>query len=162
MATEVQKKAAEKVFNTVVKHLDNMEFVYEQLEAPGDDYMLRLEIKGEDLPIVIFIVVDADRGIIMVKSPEFATFPPDKLDIAAKAVCAINYVIADGSYALSLEDGSIMWTITSCFRGSLVGEETIAYLMGASLFTLDHYNDRLLMLKMGALDLDTFVGMLCE
>ena len=50
----------------------------------------------------------------------------------------------------------------ACFRGSLVGEETIAYLMGASLFTLDHYNDRLLMLKMGALDLDTFVGMLCQ
>lgn len=156
MATEAQKKAAERVFNTIEEHLNNMGIKYTQLQAQGDDYMIRFETKGEDLPIALFIVVDADRGLIMLKSPEFTTFPADQIDVAAKAVCAINWSIADGSYALDLDDGSIMWTITTSFQGSLIGEETIRYLIGVSLVTLDRFNDKFMLLKMGAIDLDTF------
>lgn len=156
MATEVQKKAAERVFNTIVAHLDKAGMKYNLQQAPGADYMIHLQARGDDLPITLFIVVDADRELIMIKSPEFTSFSADQIDMAAKAVCAINWTIADGSYALNLENGSIMWTLTTSFRGSLIGEETIYYLIGVSLATLDRFNDRFMLLKMGAMDLDTF------
>lgn len=156
MATEAQKKAAERVFNTLVAHLDKAGLVYTQREAQGDDYMIHLQARGDDLPIMLYIVVDADRELLMIKSPEFTSFPADKIDVAAKAVCAINWAIANGSYALDIEDGSIMWTITTSFRGSLLGEEAIHYLLGTSLATLDRFNDKFMLLKMGAIDLEAF------
>ena len=76
--------------------------------------------------------------------------------IAAKAVCFLNNRIVDGSYALNIDKGTIMWTATSCFRGSLVGEEVIRYLIGISVSTLDNHNELLMMLNMGILDLDGF------
>ena len=156
MATEKQKKAAEAVFNTIIRHLDGAGLKYEIREAIGDDRMIHLIMRGDDLPITLFIIVDADRELIMVKSPEFTRFAEDKIDLAAKAVCVINNAIADGSYALDIDDGRIMWTITSCFRGSLVGDETIHYLIGVSVATLDQHNELFMMLNMGILDLDGF------
>lgn len=156
MATDKQKKAAEAVYNTVIRYLDGKSFKYTIRDAQGDDYMIQLDMKGDDLPISLYIIVDADRELIMVKSPELSKFGADQIDMAAKAVCSVNYAIADGSYALDIDDGRIMWTITSCFRGSLVGEETIHYLIGVSVVTLDRFNDLFMMMKMGILDLDGF------
>lgn len=156
MATLKQKKAAEAVYNTIIKYLDGADLKYEIKEAPGDDYMISLNMKGDDLPVHMYIIVDADREIIMLKSLEFTTFGMDQIDLAAKAVCFLNDTIADGSYALNIEDGHIMWTATTCFRGSLIGEDTIRYLIGISVTTLDAFNDKLMMLKMGILDLESF------
>ena len=156
MATEIQKKAAERVYNTLVEHLNKAGLKYTEMTAQGDDYMIRLEGRGEDLPITLFIVVDADRSLLMIKSPECTKFPADQIDVAAKAVCAINWSIANGSYALDVESGSIMWTACNSFLGSLMGEEAIRYLLGISLTTLDRFNDKFMLLKMGAIDLDTF------
>ena len=156
MATEKQIKSAAAVFNTVIRHLDNMKFKYEIMDSPGEGHMVHLTMRGDDLPISLYIIVDADKELIIIKSPEFTKFAADKIDLAAKAVCAINDAILDGSYALDIDKGNVMWTITSCFRGSLVGEETIHYLMGVSVTTLDHYNELFMLLNMGAIDFDTF------
>lgn len=156
MATDKQKKASEAVYNTIISYLDGKGYKYEILDAPADDYMINLRMRGDDLPISLFIIVDADREIIMVKSPEYTSFKQDKINLAAQAVCFLNHSIVDGCYALDIDDGRIMWTATSCFRGSLVGEETIHYLIGISVATLDNYNDLLMMLNSGILDLDSF------
>ena len=156
MANDKQKKSALVVYNTIIKHLDGANLKYDILEAPGDDYMISLKMRGEDLPVSLYIIVDADRELIMVKSPEYTTFNQDKIDLAAKAVCFLNNRIVDGSYALNIDKGTIMWTATSCFRGSLVGEEVIRYLIGISVSTLDNHNELLMMLNMGILDLDGF------
>ena len=156
MATLKQKKAAEAVFNTIIKYLDGANLKYDIKDAQGDDYMINLNMKGDDFPIHMYIIVDADREIILLKSLEFTTFGMDQIDLAAKAVCFLNDTIADGSYALNIETGSVMWTATTCFRGSLIGEEAIHYLIGISVTTLDAFNDKLMMLKMGILNLESF------
>lgn len=156
MATEKQKKAAKTVFDTVIRHMDTVGLKYDVIDMPNDAYMLKLGFKGDDLPIELFVIVDADKELIMVKSPEFTTFSSDNIPTAALAICAVNDAILDGSYALDIDTGSVMWTVTSCFRGSLVGEETIRYLIGVSAQTVDEYNEKLMMLNLGIIDLDGF------
>lgn len=156
MATEKQKKAAEAVYNTIIKHLDGAGLKYDIMEAMGDDYMISLKMRGDDLPISLYIIVEADRELIVVKSPEYTSFSQDKIDMAAKAVCFLNDSIVDGCYVLDIEDGRIMWNATNSYRGSLIGEEVIHYLIGISVATLDSYNELLLMLNMGVLDFDGF------
>ena len=158
MATEAQKKAAERVYNTLVGHLEKSGLKYTPMTAVQDgDYMLRLEARGDDLPMTLFVIVEAARGLFMVKSPEFTKFSADQIDVAAKAVCAINWAIANGCYSLNLETGAIMWTACNSFLGSLMGEEAIHYMLGVSMSTVDRFNDKFMLLKMGAIDLDTFL-----
>lgn len=156
MADDRQKKAAQAVYNTIIKHLDGAGLKYDIMEAPADDYMINLKMRGDDLPISLYIIVDADRELIMVKAPEYTSFGQDKIDLVAKAVCFLNSTIVDGRYALDIDDGRIMWTISSSYRSSLIGEEVIRYLIGVSVTTLDDYNELLMMLNMGILDLDSF------
>lgn len=156
MATEKQIKAAKAVYDTVIRHMDTVGLKYDEIDMPNDAYMVKLGFKGNDLPMELFVIVDADKELIIVKSPEFTTFSAENISTAAMAICAINDSILDGSYALDIDTGSVMWTVTSCFRGSLVGEETIHYLIGVSAQTVDEYNDKLMMLNMGVLDLDGF------
>ena len=152
-----KKKQAETVYNTIIRHLDGAGLKYKTMAGHGDDYMINFTMKGKDLPMEFFIVVDVDREIIMIKSPDFTTFPPEKIGDAAKAVCAINYAIADGSYALDVKDGHLMWTMTSSYAGSLISEEVIHYMIAISIITVDKFNDMFMMLNMGILDIDTFI-----
>ena len=152
-----KKKQAEGVYNTIIRHLDGAGLKYKTMPGHGDDLMINFTMKGKDLPMEFFIVVDVDREIIMIKSPEFTTFPAEKIGDAAKAVCAINYAIADGSYALDVKDGNVMWTMTSSFAGSLISEEVIHYMLAISIITVDKFNDMFMMLNMGVLDIDTFI-----
>ena len=152
-----KKKQAEAVYNTIIRHLDGAGLKYKTMPGQGDDMMINFTMKGKDLPMEFFIVVDVDREIIMIKSPDFTTFPAEKISDAAMAVCAINYAIADGSYALDVKDGNVMWTMTSSFAGSLISEEVIHYMIAISIITVDKFNDMFMMLNMGILDIDTFI-----
>lgn len=152
-----KKKQAEAVYNTIIRHLDGAGLKYKTMPGQGDDMMINFTMKGKDLPMEFFIVVDVDREIIMIKSPDFTTFPAEKIGDAAMAVCAINYAIADGSYALDVKDGNVMWTMTSSFAGSLISEEVIHYMIAISIITVDKFNDMFMMLNMGILDIDTFI-----
>lgn len=150
-------KAAENVFNTIIKHLDGAGLKYKVMDGRDGDYMINFTMKGKDLPMEFFIVVDVKRELIMIKSPDFTSFPEEKIGDAAKAVCAINYAIADGSYALDVKDGHLMWTMTSSYAGSLISEEVIHYMIAISIITVDKFNDMFMMLNMGILDIDTFI-----
>ena len=150
-------KAAENVFNTIIKHLDGAGLKYKVMDGRDGDYMINFTMKGKDLPMEFFLVVDVKRELIMIKSPDFTSFPAEKIGDAAKAVCAINYAIADGSYALDVKDGHLMWTMTSSYAGSLISEEVIHYMIAISIITVDKFNDMFMMLNMGILDIDTFI-----
>lgn len=160
MITEKQKKTAQTTFETLTRYLDKEELRYDVVCQDGEDYIVSLTIRGDDLPMEFLIVVNVERGIIMVKSREFTKFSEEKLNDAAKAVCALNYQLADGSYALDLETGAVWWTITSCFKGSLIGEEVIEHLIGMSVAVVDEYNEKFMMLNMGVLDLEGFLAII--
>ena len=152
-----KKKQAETVYNTIIRHLDGAGLKYKVMDGRDGDYMINFTMKGKDLPMEFFIVVDVKRELIMIKSPDFTSFPAEKIGDAAKAVCAINYAIADGSYALDVKDGHLMWTMTSSYAGSLISEEVIHYMIAISIITVDKFNDMFMMLNMGILDIDTFI-----
>ncbi len=158
MANEKNLKAAEAVYNTILKHLDSNGLKYDTMPGHGDDFMIKLGMRGDDFPMELFIIVDVERQLIMIKSPEFTTFSPDNIDVAAKAVCAINYAIADGSYALDVNSGNIMWTMTSSFAGSLISEDVIRYMIAITIITVDKFNDKFMMLNMGILDYESFLA----
>ena len=159
MADEKRIREAKVVYDSFRKYMDGMDFHYQvQLEEPERMYILKFGVSGDDIPMQFHALIDVKRGIIKVVSPQPVRFEAEKRAEAALALCKINDSIVDGSYSMDLEDGTVLFNETTCFMGSLLSDEVFHYLIGVSSFTVDEYNEKLLMLQTGMMDLETFIN----
>lgn len=158
MATEKQIKEAKTIFESLKGFFTDVKYRYKVIaEEPERIFGLEYGVRGDNIPMDFRILIEVERGIIKLISPQPVRFPPEKRPDAAMAICALNDAIVDGSYSMDLKDGSVMYTQTTCFRGSVISSEVFRYMVGLSNSIVDAFNDKLLMLKNGTMDLDAFV-----
>ena len=93
----------------------------------------------------IRIEVDAERLLIILMSDMPFTVPEDRRTALAVAVSCANYGIVDGSFDYNYLTGHIVFRLTSCYRDSLIGKDLLEYMLYCSCYTIDHYNDKFLM-----------------
>lgn len=162
MATEAGKAGAAELWNQLLAFFENASIKYESIYAPNEegDYLLRTRFRGDDLPMEFLIGIDANRQVLFLKSLELVKVSEDKLPTVAMAVCAMNDKIFDGSYALSLKRGTVMFTYTIPFAGSLIHESVLMQMMAICNQTVDAFNDKLFALVNGMVDLDGFLKMI--
>lgn len=158
MASEKQIQEAKTIYTSLKDFFDGVNYRYQVIaEEPERIYVFEYGVRGEDIPMDFRILIEVERGIIKFISPQPVRFSPDKRPDAAMAICAINDAIVDGSYSMNLEDGRVMYTQTTCFRGSLISPEVFRYMIGLSNSIVDAFNDKLLLLQNGIMDLDAFI-----
>lgn len=153
MTDEKKLKNAREVFNTLCGMLDQMEFHYDIHE---EDLVVTFGMSGEDVPMQFLINIDAERELVRLLSLLPFEFEEDKRVDAAIATCQINYRLADGSFDLDFETGRVLFRLTSSYKDSLISMEVFEYMIAVSSFTVDEYNDKLLMLAKGAVSVDEF------
>lgn len=160
MAITPEKKAEAKiVFDSLVKHLHNIKLNFAQ-EEQEDRYMVKFNMSGDDIPMRFFIYVNPDRQLITLHSPQPVTFSADKIDLACKAICAINYRLTDGDFQIDIRDGEVLFNMSNSYAGSLVSTEVFNYMLGMSINIVDEFNDKLLMLSKGMLTIDQLIDSL--
>ena len=141
------------IYRRVCKNLDDRGWKY----TPHDeDMVITLSVRGEDIPMELLFHVDAKRNLLKVLSVLPFKAAEDKRVEMAVAVCAANDVLANGNFDLNISDGKIVFRIAAPFEGGLP-DETIDYLIDVTCATVDHYNDKLLMLNKGMLEMDKFL-----
>ena len=147
---------AKAVFESLVNHLNNihLNFAQEELE---DRFVIRFNMSGDDIPMRFFLYVNPNQRIITLHSPQPVTFPADKLDIGCKAICAINYRLSDGDFQIDIRDGEVLFNMSNSYADSLISDEVFNYMLGMSINIVDEFNDKLLMLSKGLIDLDTLL-----
>lgn len=149
-----KKMLAQKVYKTICAALDAREWTYQKDEAK---LLVHFGVSGEDLPMTLILMADADRQLIRVMSPLSFKLDEDKRVEGAIAVCAASYGMADGSFDYDLSDGSIVFRMTASFRESTIGEELIQYLISCTCAMVDKYNDKFLALSKGVMSLEDFI-----
>lgn len=155
MAVTPERMAEGKaVFDSLVQHLHDIKLNFETKDLE-DRFMIRFNMSGDDIPMRFFIYVNPAHQIITLHSPMPVTFPADKIDLACKAICAINYRLADGDFQIDFRDGEVLFNMSNCYAGSLISNEVFNYMLGMSINIVDEYNDKLLMLSKGLIDFDT-------
>lgn len=160
MAVTPERMAEAKVvFESLVAHLESIKlnFAKEELE---DRYVIRFNMNGDDIPMRFFIYVNPNQRIITLHSPQPVKFPEDKIDLGCKAVCAINYRLTDGDFQIDIRDGEVMFNMSNSYAGSLISDEVFNYMLGMSINIVDEFNDKLLMLSKGLVDIDTLISSL--
>ena len=147
---------AKAVFESLVNHLNNihLNFAQEELE---DRFVIRFNMSGDDIPMRFFLYVNPNQRIITLHSPQPVKFSEDKLDIGCKAICAINYRLTDGDFQIDIRDGEVLFNMSNSYADSLISDEVFNYMLGMSINIVDEFNDKLLMLSKGLIDLDTLL-----
>ena len=153
MADEKKLKNARNMFNTLCGMLDEKDFHYEIHE---EDLVVTFGMSGEDIPMHFVINIDAERDLIRVLSRLPFEFAEDKRVDAAIAICQINYRLADGSFDFDYKKGYVTFRMTSSYKDSLISMGVFEYMIAVASFTIDEYNDKLLMLAKGAIPVDEF------
>lgn len=154
MADTKELMYAKEAFNTLCTTLNNIGWTYDKNE---ESLKIDFWVKTDDLPMRFLMIVDADKQLVRIYSPLPFKANPDKRVELITAITIINYSLADGTFMCELDDGSIIFKITSSFKESLLGEELFKYMVTLACTVVDKYNDQLESLHEGRMTLGEFI-----
>lgn len=157
MADERTLKQAKATFTTLCKHLDEKGWKYDVVDKAEDEFAIKSGVGTNDFPVEFIITVDAKTMLVSYLSILPFKAPEDKIVDMALATTAVNYRLADGSFDLGLETGSIIFRLTSSFRESLLGADLFDYMIIVATTTVDRYNDKFFMLSKGMMSFEDFI-----
>lgn len=144
-----------KIFNSLVKTLDNKNWSYDKDE---ENLVISSGIKGDDFPVEFLMVVDDEREIVSFLSRLPFNFPEDKIIDGAIAICAINNRLINGTFDYNIENGKITFRMVSSYKGGIsFNDEIVDYMILVSASTVDKYNDKLFMISKNMLSLQQFL-----
>ncbi len=145
---------AERVFDAFKSYLTERGMKFETFDQ---DLVIKITVRGEDLPQPTIIRVMEDRDIVQILSPVPYNMPEDKRPDAAIAAAVANYGLINGSFDFDMRDGEIRYRITHYYKDTVVTRNQVEYLLNCIWFTTDRYNDRFFMLGMGKMTLQEFI-----
>ena len=151
---ELNMAKAKETYSVLCRMLDSREWHYDKIE---EDLVIKSGVKGDDFPIDFIMRVNPRNEIV-----SFLSWMPFKVDESkrvdmALAVCAANYGLADGSFDFDLSDGTILFRLTSSYRGSILSEDLFEYMLMIAAATVDKYNDKFFMVSKGMITVQQFI-----
>ena len=151
---EIKTKRAIEVYNTLKAALDAQHWHY---DANDEALTISLGVNGEDIPMNFILVVDGERELVRMLSLLPFKAERERLLALAIATCQANYKLVDGCFVYNIEDGAILYRITSSFRGSIISIDLLRYMINMACHVVDEYNDRFLAISKGMLSLEDFL-----
>lgn len=154
------QRLAQDAMKTLVETLETLEWTYEVDKE--DPFRLETGGVGDDMPISLVVRVDPQRLALTLLSPIDVTVPEDKGAEVAFALAIINDNLAFGNFDFHMDNGSIWFRNHALFRDATVTQDLCHYLMMLSIHVVDTYNDKLLMLINGLMDLNELLAFIEE
>ncbi len=139
---------AQKTFTTFCKMMEAREWKFDKDE---ENLRIKTGVRGDDLAIHVNVAIDSERALVLLYSPFEFSVPQEKMMDMALAVCIINNSLIDGNFDYDTEKGSLCFRMSMSFRESLISVEALDYMMSYTVYVVDEYNDKLLMLAKGML-----------
>ena len=156
---EKNLEKAKETFKSLCAMLDEDEWSYDKDE---DDLVIRFTARGEDIPMDFIVIIDPHPGLIRLLSYMPFQVGQERMIDTAIAICAINFILKNGTFEFDINSGMIGFRMTQAFFDSSLGSDIFKYLVYISAHTVDEYNDKLLMISKGNLPLNDFLKELAE
>ncbi len=154
MTDDAKLIQAKQVYQAFCTMMDREEWNYTKRE---EDLIIDTGARGEDLPMDLKIRVDAERELVQVFSRLPYAIPQDKRLEIAVAVSIINNQLVHGCVDFDRASGNLFFRMTNSYRDSLISDEVYKYLLYCACQTIDSFNDKLLMLSKGIIDIEKFI-----
>lgn len=150
MASENDLYYGREAYKTLCAVLDDMNWTYQKDE---EKFMVSFGVSGENIPITVGIVCNLDLQALQLISFLPFNAPSHRMAEMATAICAINYRLALGCFDLNLNDGTVMFKMSSCFRETLISTQLVSSLIYLTCSTVDESNEDLFALCNGDMTL---------
>jgi len=154
MSEDINLAEAKKVLASLIEELEECGWRYELIE---DKLLVHFSGRGDDLPMEFFISVDPERELVTSRSVLPFELDPEKLIESSVAVALVNYKLVDGNFEFDPKEGHLFFKLTSSFKDSLLSKEFFKYLIHFAVVIVDEFNEKLLMLAKGMIDLEKFM-----
>lgn len=149
-----KQQRAKAVYDTLCAAIEARDWTYRKEE---EKLLVFFGVNGKDLPMRFIMTVDVGRQLIRLLSPLPFEFSDEKRVEAAVATTAVNFLLADGSFDLSLQRGACWFRLTASFAESDIGEGLFQHMISYSCVAVDAFNDRLEALAKGEMSLSEFL-----
>lgn len=142
------------IFKTMVQALKKADWKFDEHE---DDLVIVSGYTGDDFPIRYIMCVDPKRDCVTFRSDNIVTFPENLRIEGALATCVANCGMVFGHFDYDIDDGKLVYTMSDSYADCDVGDEFFMRMMGTAVSTVDHYNDKFMMLAKGIIDIKKFI-----
>ena len=143
------------VHGTFCRVLDRRNWKYTKNE---EKLSIDFGARGDDLLMDFKVRVDAQMELVMLVSHMPFVVSEDKRLEVALAVSAVNNRLVDGCFDYDLMSGNIFFRMTSSYIGSSLSRDVFDYMISCACYTIDEYNDKLLLLTKGMTTLEQFLS----
>ncbi len=144
---------AKEVYDTVCRVFDKKNWSYEKKE---ELLFTSLRIKGDDMPVTVNFVVDAEREALCVRSPLPFKIKEEKIPEFTFALAAISNTLFNGWYVYDIAEGTLTFRAVTSFMDSTVSERMVDYLLNITYSTVNKHNDLFLSLNDGMITVEQF------
>ena len=152
MSEATQK--AKQVYDDLCAAIEARNWHYQKEE---EKLLVHFGVSGDDLPMHFAIAVDAASQYVRLLSPMPFDFPEDKRVEGAIASCAVNMLLAEGSFDIDLKTGHAWFRQSVSFCDSTIGDALFQRMISWSCTVIDLFNDLLGALATGKLSLPAFL-----
>lgn len=114
-----------------------------------DALTVQYGVKADDLQLDFYILLDAQRQLVLLMSKLPFTFVPHKRVDGAVETCAINYELIDGNFAYDFVNGLCHFKMTACYRDSVISPKAFEFMLNYSVVVMEKYYKRLYRIAIG-------------
>lgn len=154
MADAIAMNQAKTTYETLLRCLDAHKLHYDRND---EKFSVSFGMSGDDIPMNFRIFADPERNVLRLISTVPFKIPEDKRIETAAAISVINDTLVIGAFGFDVTDGHLYFRVTNSYVDSILGEETITYMLSAAIALVEKYNDKLMLLGKGLLSLEEFL-----
>lgn len=145
---------AKSAYYTLIDALDNE--LHYRYDRDDGEMSVRFSVTGDDLKMPIRIHIDEKRSLVILYSQLPFEVPSSKLVTMARATGQANWNLADGSFDLNMDKGTIVFRATTSFRSTDLSPKAVARMLGLAFNGIDKYNELFAAIANGSMSLSTF------
>lgn len=151
---ELRIKNAKRVYDTLVESFQSQDLKFEKND---DEFVVRLGMKGDDLPIEIVIRINPYLESIVCTSLLPFAVPEDKITEVLYAVNALNARFGVGNFEYDPGTNKIAFRVTTTYTDCIVGKGLFIQLLVICNTIVDEYNDKFFMFVKGKVGFEAFM-----
>ena len=159
MVDEKNDKNAQSVYTTLCKVLDKRGLKYQNVGKDSyGDWTVRFNRTNKDLTVEFALFIDVKRQLIRMLARLPFCFSEEKRIDGAIAVSHANYRMVDGDFDCDMDNGKIIFKLTSSVLKSLISAELLDYMLNLTVSMVDEFGDKFLMIDKGEMTLQQFLA----
>ena len=155
MADDNKSTLAYETYQTLLRAIELTEW---KCTRHDEDLTITFGVSGDDLDMDFIVKVDAERQLVRLLSQLPVNFVTGgKLMEGAIATSVANYSLADGSFDYDILKGNVYFRMTTSYRSSVISPDALRYMINCAAYTVDKFNDQLLLVSNGAMSISEFI-----